>query len=230
MSIAGESSHDTGQMQLDGTMSEDAKDGERGTSDHLITTSARSISSAADSPASPSASQDNNVEKTILDTSGPSSSASFARLSRDGSWLKTSQGCCQLMLDGSSELWSETWPRAGTVCGGIAYRLRPLAPRTCGTESSYLATPTAKANQLAPSMMKHPGCRNWLPTPTTAETINSFRQVFWKGNSPRIRSNNGVAGQARIGDVIGGKPNPTWIEWLMGFPDNWTDSEPSATP
>ena len=30
-----------------------------------------------------------------------------------GSWLKTSQGCCQLRLDGSSEVFCETWPRAG---------------------------------------------------------------------------------------------------------------------
>ncbi len=27
-----------------------------------------------------------------------------------------------------------------------------------------------------------------------------------------------------------GPPNPTWQEWLMGFPLGWTDLEPSATP
>jgi len=26
-----------------------------------------------------------------------------------------------------------------------------------------------------------------------------------------------------------GKPNPVWVEWLMGFPANWTDLEPSET-
>jgi len=27
-----------------------------------------------------------------------------------------------------------------------------------------------------------------------------------------------------------GQLNPTWVEWLMGFPLGWTDSVPSATP
>jgi hypothetical protein len=27
----------------------------------------------------------------------------------------------------------------------------------------------------------------------------------------------------------GGKLNPTWVEWLMGFPTGWTDLEDSET-
>jgi hypothetical protein len=27
----------------------------------------------------------------------------------------------------------------------------------------------------------------------------------------------------------GGKLNPTWVEWLMGWPIGWTDCEPLAT-
>lgn len=27
-----------------------------------------------------------------------------------------------------------------------------------------------------------------------------------------------------------GRLNPTWVEWLMGFPLGWTDCEPSGTP
>lgn len=29
---------------------------------------------------------------------------------------------------------------------------------------------------------------------------------------------------------VGGQLNPTWVEWLMGFPLGWTDLEPSETP
>jgi len=25
--------------------------------------------------------------------------------------------------------------------------------------------------------------------------------------------------------AIGGKVNPAWVEWLMGFPPGWTDCE-----
>jgi hypothetical protein len=28
----------------------------------------------------------------------------------------------------------------------------------------------------------------------------------------------------------GGRLNPVWIEWLMGFPTNWTECEVSETP
>ena len=30
--------------------------------------------------------------------------------------------------------------------------------------------------------------------------------------------------------VAGGMLNPTWVEWLMGFPAGWTELEPSETP
>lgn len=30
--------------------------------------------------------------------------------------------------------------------------------------------------------------------------------------------------------VVNGSLNPTWVEWLMGFPLGWTDLQPSETP
>ena len=34
----------------------------------------------------------------------------------------------------------------------------------------------------------------------------------------------------RLGETrIGGRLNPRWIEWLMGYPDSFTDREPSGT-
>lgn len=32
-----------------------------------------------------------------------------------------------------------------------------------------------------------------------------------------------------LSEQIGGSLNPTWVEWLMGWPPGWTDLEPSAT-
>jgi hypothetical protein len=32
------------------------------------------------------------------------------------------------------------------------------------------------------------------------------------------------------GTASGGQLNPTWVEWLMGFPPGWTDCEHLATP
>lgn len=53
------------------------------------------------------------------------------------------------------------------------------------------------------------------PTPNTVDA---------KGGTRRGK------GQAQLCHLIGGSLNPTWVEWLMGFPLGWTDLEPSATP
>jgi hypothetical protein len=37
-------------------------------------------------------------------------------------------------------------------------------------------------------------------------------------------------GAEPLSAVVGGQLNPTWVEWLMGFPLGWTDLGPSATP
>jgi hypothetical protein len=34
----------------------------------------------------------------------------------------------------------------------------------------------------------------------------------------------------RAGIPVTGKLNPVFVEWLMGFPEEWTDLEPSGTP
>ena len=34
----------------------------------------------------------------------------------------------------------------------------------------------------------------------------------------------------KLGWAVGGSLNPTWVEWLMGFPPGWTDLDASATP
>jgi hypothetical protein len=32
-------------------------------------------------------------------------------------------------------------------------------------------------------------------------------------------------GKGNLGEVVGGKLNPQWVEWLMGYPIGWTDLE-----
>jgi len=34
----------------------------------------------------------------------------------------------------------------------------------------------------------------------------------------------------QLSDQIGGTLNPVWVEWLMGFPEGFTELEPSAMP
>src|SRR4030095_14635170 len=83
-------------------------------------------------------------------TSGRTSPDSFATLNPDGSWRKTCQGYSQVMLDGSLEPFSETWPRAGMTRNGIAYRLPPSAPLTDATACGSWPTPCAEDAKNVP--------------------------------------------------------------------------------
>jgi hypothetical protein len=57
------------------------------------------------------------------------------------------------------------------------------------------------------------------PTPTSRD--------YKDGKAPRIRY--GKRQTDTLGRAVGGKLNPQWVEWLMGFPVGWTDLEDSAT-
>ena len=60
------------------------------------------------------------------------------------------------------------------------------------------------------------------PTPTARD---------WKGQGFDGQLPNAVAlwSEAQYEQAIG-TLNPTWVEWLMGFPPGWTDLGPSETP
>lgn len=151
---------------------------------------------------------------------------SFAKLSPDGSWLKMYQGYSQATLDGSSEISSETWPQRATMRNGECYRRREWERRTSDDESLSLAArfPTPKASESKGgwssrggglslgAMAKH----NLWPTPNTGSRGAGKKR----------------AGHAfNLQDAVGsGSLNPTWVEWLMGFPQGWTDLNASATP
>lgn len=58
------------------------------------------------------------------------------------------------------EKYSETWPASGMMQSGECYKLRSSKLHITEPDYGWLPTPTATANQTAPSMMKHRSCRN----------------------------------------------------------------------
>lgn len=94
--------------------------------------------------------------------------------------------------------------------------------------SQMLATPTATANQLAPSMMKHPGCRliHAWPTPNAGDFKAGMSNSQNRQQSSLPRTVGIVEG---VSTGKRGGLNPTFPEWLMGWPINWTALKPSAT-
>ncbi len=91
----------------------------------------------------PSQQQEKDKARRMKDIYGPKCSESFAKLSPDGFWQKTSGGCFQLTITGHSERYSKTWPKAGIVLDGYAMELVMSARRTEGKGS--LSWPTARA-------------------------------------------------------------------------------------
>jgi hypothetical protein len=60
---------------------------------------------------------------------------------------------------------------------------------------------------------KGTGCGLWH-TPTCHNAIEGAYPAEYKRKTPTLASQ------------VGGKLNPTWIEWLMGWPLGWTDLKP----
>jgi hypothetical protein len=123
------------------------------------------------------------------------------RSDRDGPYWRTSQICFQV-LTGIMDRFCKTWPRAGTMRDGIVYRHRPLAPITRGTGSLL--------------------SRGMWPTPTMGDAKGRRTS---KG-SKKTYSAGPTLLEAVWGDRPGGKLNPDWVEWLMGWPIGWTALEP----
>jgi hypothetical protein len=186
-----------------------------------------STSSAAASPAKTSATpakeQGSTVNARVFGRSTPDSFANYDPATC--SW-RTSQ---LSLLEDSGE-FSETWPRAGMTRNGTAFRLVPLAPLTAATGSGLLPTPSATMadrggrGDLIQVVRGNPspsGHFKMWPTPTTQDAAND--------GGPSQFERNSLPLNALVKGETGGQLNPTWVEWLMGFPPGWTDCGPSET-
>lgn len=194
------------------------------------------------SHASPSATQGDGSHKMTSDGYGQKLHDSFAYFDREQCCWKTSQ--VSLLPD--SETSSVTWPRAGMTRNGIAYRLRPLAPLTGVIASSSWPTPCARDYRDTGNLhltcsprhmfstlprMVHAverGTRQMWPTPCAGDDMD-------RGNlsTPAIQRRAAKGKQLNLSMVVSdvsGNLNPTWVEWLMGFPAGWTDLGALETP
>lgn len=91
----------------------------------------------------------------------------------------------------------ETLPVSGITRSGKLYRRLRKVPRICENASLYAPTPTGL-----------------YPTPNAADALRGAKKIpFTKGK------------RTTLNDVCGGRPNPEFLEWLMGFPTGWTELE-----
>jgi hypothetical protein len=160
--------------------------------------------------------------------------ASFTKYDLDTRSWKTHQ--CSL-LEGLEE-FSETWPQWGLMRDGECWERQTLEQTIRGTGYGLLEklpTPQATDHRSKPtsSSWKAKGAVNYSlsnpeiqakwPTPVTRDYKDSGSQEALK----RARDKRDSPGLALlVGAEGGGNLNPTWVEWLMGWPLGWTDLKP----
>jgi hypothetical protein len=150
--------------------------------------------------------------------------ASFTKYDPDMRLWKTHQ--CSLL--GDLEPFLETWPQWGLMRDGECWEQRMLEQTIRGTESgSLLPTPdTVNRDNKKVLFNKNASSQSGRSLATYARTFPTLTTHNAKEDgfpSEHNRNTPTLSAQA------GGSLNPTWVEWLMGWPLEWTDLKPLAT-
>ena len=177
---------------------------------------------------------------------------SFTKYSLDSRSWKTHQ--CSLL--GDLELFSETWPRWGLMRDGECWEQQTLEQTIRGTESGL--SPNGVDSFHTPNTTGLDGGSNsrkalkkrmeqW-PTPISQDAKHSGYAKSGPGKAKKLSyevvkyptptCHNSKEGAfpaeynrktPTLATHAGGKLNPTWVEWLMGWPLEWTDLKPLET-
>ena len=185
------------------------------------------------SPVNRSRSQANKKEQVTIDIFGLRCFESSKSLSRGGLLEKMSKVLLTSKTAWSSRLCALTWKEKDTKSGRSIFQLQVSAPPTEEKGSGLWRTPDAHCDR-GPSSEKrmkmklekkmpisindqiaHPNLM-W-PTPTVNDSKNNAGPSQFK----RKGTNLNVAVAKR--GTQGGSLNPTWVEWLMGYPVEYTD-------
>ena len=117
---------------------------------------------------------------------------------------------------------SVTWPRWGMTVDGCAYEHPQSARPIIGTGGGVWPTPRANDAEKRGNIANNPrnglpAAVKYVPTPTAHNAKEGGYPAEHTRNTPTLSS------------VAGGKLNPAWDEWLMGWPLGLTECARSAT-
>ena len=130
----------------------------------------------------------------------------------------------------------ESLPKSGITLNGELYQQPAWVRPIDETELSLWPTPTTQEIEH-PNAIWNDKMRRVAPNGST-HSIN-LADAVQKWNTPQahdakhLYSKPKASGQQMLSNQIyakdattaGGKLNPEWVEWLMGFPAGWTDLE-----
>jgi hypothetical protein len=152
-------------------------------------------SSVVDTRVNRLAQQDTEKAQTTQDTYGHTCEQPLANYDRSTRSWRTLEGI---------SLWGdykslESLPKSGMTRNGVLYQQEDWVPAINVSGSSL-----------------------W-PTPRAAQAESRNHTVYVRESGKPQNLENRIA--QREPSAIGGKLNPMWVEWLMGFPTGWTDLE-----
>lgn len=142
------------------------------------------------------------------------------------------------LLGSSNWAWTKyslTWKAKATPQGRLIFQLARQAPRTSDNGSGLLHTPTAKANQMAPSMATRDS-GSWglglggakphhmWPTPTTSEAKSDTHNVQNRIDKDKQVMLCHAVRLYPTDPKTTGALNPQWVAWLMGYPTEYLNS------
>ena len=111
---------------------------------------------------------------------------------------------------------------AGTPEGKMQWMLTHAAKTGCTTRSQYELMKDGNAQSAGLGFLMD--ARTTLENGSASNVENGHTQC-----TMRLRMDASTVDQAgSLAATIGGQLNPNWVEWLMGFPIGWTDSNPLA--
>ena len=159
----------------------------------------------------------------------------LAKYDPDSCLWRTAQ--CSLLGDLNESL--EILPRSGMTRNGLLWELPMLEQTIKGTESGlsqqmWLTPRVVEINETPENFRRRMNSKRkndrkngfgsltmqvkaMLPTPTAHNAKECASPSEYNRNTHTLATH------------AGGKLNPTWVEWLMGWPLEWTDLKPLAT-
>jgi hypothetical protein len=169
----------------------------------------------------------------------------LARFDPDSHLWRTVQ--CSLLEDLNESL--QTLPQWGMTVGGGLYLRQTLVRPIEEKESGYWLTPNCMDSlpPRSPEALKrqYENNRQGRTTHSTLreQVVYPPPNQMWPTPSTRDHKGGYIGGRIRNGKVSwdtldvavqhtdnqskdGGQLNPTWVEWLMGWPLGWTDLKP----
>jgi len=155
----------------------------------------------------------------------------LAKYDHDTSLWKTPQ--CSLLEEELESL--ATLPKWGMTVSGLLWEQPMLMPHTSETECGLLPNwPTPVHSEARQGLqIRREGKKGTQASLSTAvltwPTPRTKGMCGGTGSWDLLNKNTTVKEARLMGAGNGGQLNPTWVEWLMGWPLGWTDLRPLAT-